>query len=69
MKGNNALLWIFSIIFTLAIAYYQRATGPTYEKKGKVVLDGTMINYKLIRSAESDEDAAVKIRNSVMLGS
>jgi hypothetical protein len=62
MKGKNALLWIFSILFTLAIAYYQRSTGPTYEKRGKVVLDGTTIKYKLIRSAESVEDAAVKIK-------
>jgi hypothetical protein len=62
MKGKNTLIWIFSVIFTLSVAYYQRATGPTYEKRGKVVLNGTTIKYKLIRSAESTGDALLDIK-------
>jgi hypothetical protein len=62
MNAKNIFLWIFSLFFTLGIAYYQRTTGPTYEKRGKVLLDGTTIKYELIRSAESTGDAAVKIK-------
>jgi len=62
MKGQNTLIWIFSVLFTLSIAYYQRTTGPTYEKKGKVVLNGSPVKFRLIRSAESTVDATVKVK-------
>ena len=59
---KNVLFWIFSVIFTLSIAYYQRTTGPTYEKRGTATLDDDIIKYKLIRSAESTGDAEVRVR-------
>lgn len=62
MKGKNALLWVFAVVVTLATAYYQRSTGPTYEKRGTANVGGTEVRYKLIRSAESTGDAEVKVR-------
>ncbi len=62
MKGKNALLWIFAVLLTLAAAYYQRTTGPTYPRRGSVDIDGTKIKYRLIRSAESVGDAPLKIK-------
>jgi hypothetical protein len=59
---SNVLLWVFSVIFTLVIAYYQRTTGPTYEKKGKVEFNGATIKYKLIRSAENNGPGVVEVK-------
>ncbi len=52
---KSLLLWIFSVIFTFAIAYYQRTTGPTYTVKGKVNISGQEIKYKLIRTDTTSE--------------
>jgi hypothetical protein len=62
MIKNSALLWIFSVIFTLLIAYYQRTTGPTYPQRGTISFAGSEIKYRMIRSAENDGNAAVKIK-------
>lgn len=61
MKSKNTLLWIFAILFTLGSAYYQRLTGPTHPARGKVMIAGTEISYKLIRSFPRPTDAPVKI--------
>jgi hypothetical protein len=58
---KSVLWWIFAIIFTLFIAVYQRITGPTYEVRGKIELNGEVIKYKLIRSSGNDKDALVSI--------
>jgi hypothetical protein len=55
------LIWVFSIIFTLAIAVYQRMTGPTYPVRGSVEFAGQKINYRLIRTYDGADDAPVKI--------
>ena len=61
---KSLLLWIFSVIFTFAIAYYQRTTGPTYPVKGKVDFRGQEIKYKLIRTdttSEISDSSEIKI--------
>jgi hypothetical protein len=63
MKYRSTLLWIFSFIFTIAIAYYQRTTGPTYPVRGKVTFSGQEIKYKLVRSSEEEGGARVTIKN------
>ena len=60
MKWRSALLWIFSFLFTVTIAIYQRMTGPTYPVRGKVVLAAQEIKFKLVRTWE-DGDARVSI--------
>jgi hypothetical protein len=54
---KSILWWIFAIFFTIAMARYQKMTGPTYPISGKTTLNGNEIKYKLIRTAENDSDA------------
>lgn len=61
MKYRSLLLWIFSILFTFGIAYYQRKTGPTYPVSGKATINNIEVSYKLIRSHGGDGDAKVAI--------
>jgi hypothetical protein len=62
MKSKIIFLWIFSFIFTITIAYYQRKTGPTHPVSGKVEIAGQTVKYKLIRTYGGNEDAELKIR-------
>ncbi|HRY99726.1 MAG TPA: hypothetical protein P5550_11785, partial [Bacteroidales bacterium] len=48
-------------IFTLAIAAYQRTTGPTYPVRGKTELGSDVIRYRLIRTHVTGQDARVSI--------
>jgi len=63
MKYKIAYLWIFSFLFTFAIAYYQKKTGPTYPVSGKVEIAGQSVKYNLIRTHGGDENAELKIEN------
>ncbi len=45
----------------LAAASYQRATGPTYPMRGTVTLDGAELEYELVRSGNTTDDAWVEI--------
>lgn len=58
---KSILWWVFAVFFTLAMASYQKRTGPTYPVSGKTSLNGKEIKYKLIRTAENDKDAEIAI--------
>jgi len=60
-KLKSFLLWTLAFILTVAAGYYQRTTGPTYEIRGKVVIDGTTYKYKLIRTYDGSDDAPIKL--------
>jgi hypothetical protein len=60
-KIKSFLLWLFAFIFTLVIAVYQRVTGPTYPARGKAVIAGQTVRYKLIRSYDGDDGAPVYV--------
>lgn len=60
-KLKYTLIWIFSAIFTLAIAVYQRMTGPTYPVRGKTEIAGKEITFRLIRTYDGADDAPVKV--------
>ncbi len=60
-KVKNTILWIVAIILTVGLVIYQRSTGPTYPVRGKVTIDGEVIQYKLIRTFGGDKDALVEI--------
>lgn len=46
-------LYVFlSLFIVLITSYYQRVTGPTYEKKVDVTLNNTEYHFKLLRSHE-----------------
>ncbi|NOX19525.1 MAG: hypothetical protein GXO87_14755 [Chlorobi bacterium] len=55
------LLWIAAVIITLATAYYQRVTGPTYPIKGKFQIEGKEYNYKFVRSHGGEGSAVVEL--------
>jgi len=59
MKPKIMLLWIFSFIFTVGIAYYQRKTGPTNPIRGKAEIAGQTVKYKLLRSYDGADDAEI----------
>lgn len=61
MKVKAILIWIFAIFFTLALATYQRMTGPTYPVRGKVTIENQEIKYRLIRTYDGADDAAIKV--------
>lgn len=58
---KNSAIWAFSVIFTLAIALYQRMTGPTYPVRGEVTIGAQSFRYKLIRTYDKPDGAQVKI--------
>lgn len=58
-KTKSILWWIFSILFTLSIAYYQRTTGPTYPARGKIEINDQVYKYKLLTSNDSDKPAQI----------
>lgn len=60
-KLKNIYWWVFAVIFTIAIAEYQKMTGPTYPVSGKTTLNGKVIKYKLIRTAENENDAEISL--------
>ncbi|MDO9254446.1 MAG: hypothetical protein Q7U54_02950 [Bacteroidales bacterium] len=61
LKLKSTLWWIFAVFFTIAMASYQKRTGPTYPISGKATLNGNEIKYKLIRTAENDKDAEIAL--------
>ena len=63
MKKNNSSVfwWIFAIVFTLSIAYYQRTTGPTYPVKNKIQINDDEVRFKLPRSNDSHIPALITI--------
>lgn len=60
-KTNSILLWIFAVIFTLSIAIYQRATGPTYPKKAEVEINNKIYKFKLLTTSSGETDAPIRL--------
>ncbi len=56
--------WLIAIAITLAGAYYQRVTGPTYPFTGNVSINNKKIFFKLERSCSSSEDYLIKIKSN-----
>ncbi len=59
--GKNVMLWVLSIVLTLMLVVYQRATGPTYPVRGSVEIEGQTIKYRLIRSFMGDQNARIEV--------
>jgi hypothetical protein len=60
-RGRSALLWILAVVITLASAYYQRKTGPTYLLAGHATLGTSTIAYKFSRSHAGEGGALVEV--------
>ncbi len=53
--------WILAVIITLAAAYYQRITGPTYPLKVNAVINGIPYTFSLKRSANCSSDCEIRL--------
>ena len=53
--------WLLAIVLTLSAAVYQRATGPTYEKKIDFTFAGNLYKIELLRSHSSTKPASIII--------
>jgi hypothetical protein len=58
---RKTLLWILAVALTLGAAAYQRMTGPAYPHRGKTEIEGKIVSWRLIRSAESVRDCEITI--------
>jgi hypothetical protein len=58
---KSILLWFLAFIFTAVAAIWQRMSGPSYPVRGTVVIDQQPVKYRLIRTYEGNDDAAVSI--------
>jgi len=56
------VLWVVAVIITIASAVYQRVTGPTYEEKGKINVEGIEIVFVLERSHSTSSDYKIQIQ-------
>ena len=59
--NRSFLFWILALVLTLASAYYQRKTGPTYPLDGKASLAGESISWTLGRSHGGAGDQPVRV--------
>lgn len=59
--SRSFLLWFAATLLTLAVAVFQRVTGPTYPVSGSVRTDGGEISYRFLRSHDSGLDAPVRV--------
>ena len=57
----SAFLWIMAVVITFASAAYQRRTGPTYPIEGQTSINGSTVDFTLLRSHGGDGDQPVKI--------
>jgi len=55
-------LWVAAFLVTVALAFFQRTTGPSYPVRGKMVgADGRSISYRLPRSNEGRDRLTISI--------
>ncbi len=60
----GVLLWVLAFLLTVAVAVYQRLTGPTHPVRGSETVEGVTISYRLLRSYTQFETLPVKIQVS-----
>ena len=57
----SVVLWVLAVIIMFAAADYQEKTGPTKEFKGSFQLGGEEVDYALLRSGNTDQDAPIVV--------
>ena len=58
---HKIILWILAIIITLGSAIYQRMSGPTYPKRGKVNFQANEVSFKLLRTETVNINAPIAL--------
>jgi hypothetical protein len=59
ISQHKIILWILAFIITIGLVVYQRMTGPTYPKSGKLNFQENKISFKLLRSETVNQDAPI----------
>lgn len=59
--SRSILLWFVATVLTLAVAVFQRVTGPTYPVSGSARTGDGEISYRFLRSHDSGADAPVSV--------
>ncbi len=55
------LLWFLAFLIAAGTMVYQRMTGPTYPKRGTVVVQGNEVKFRLPRSSENLKDCEIAV--------
>ena len=63
-KTKTITLWIIAFVLMAALGVYQRRTGPTYEKSGKIDVAGQEIKFGLPRSHDGEGGEPIKLEVS-----
>lgn len=58
---HKALLWIVAIIITISSAVYQRLTGPTHPKRGKVYFQEHTISFRFLRTETVNKNTLINL--------
>lgn len=58
---KKVFVGILAFVLTIATAYYQRVTGPTYSAKVKFNYNGKTVSFSLPRTHETTGDCQVRI--------
>jgi hypothetical protein len=61
-RGISAALWVAAFVVTVALAFFQRITGPSHPARGTVTLaDGQTLSYRLPRSNEGRDQLVISL--------
>lgn len=55
------ILWLLAFIITIAAAYYQRKTGPTYPRSVNVSVNDSAYTLRFVRSIDLSERSEIKL--------
>jgi hypothetical protein len=58
---KNFLFWTIAVVITVAAAFYQRTTGPSYPSRITSVIDGTEYSFRLKRSQTNTHPCIIKL--------
>jgi hypothetical protein len=58
---KSTVLWLLALLLTLALAVYQRLSGPTHPLRGTETVSGVRVEYRLLRSWTSHEPLPVRV--------
>jgi hypothetical protein len=61
-RGVSAALWVAAFVVTVALAVFQRMTGPSHPARGSVtVADGQTVRYRLPRSNQGRDSLRISL--------
>ncbi|MEA3443615.1 MAG: hypothetical protein U9R19_02690 [Bacteroidota bacterium] len=63
-RTKSTIAWVLAVVITLAAAFYQKTTGPTYPKKERVSINNIDYQIKLLTSSSRDKEAKIEFEIS-----